>query len=177
MDNNKKKNYLIILVFLAIIVFLAYFCFYLVKDVRKLANSLIQTKNDIATVVLQTQEVKNFKNNYQEYKLGLQEIDKLFASQANPVVFIEFLERTASSTSVVSKASLQSVSKDGKSMLFQISASASSVQALNNFINKLEGGRYLLELQNLNLQNSSQGVEQKQDKKAQVSFVLKVFTK
>jgi hypothetical protein len=177
MYNSKKKIFITVICFSLVIIILFFACIYLVNNIKKIASSLTDAKNSIETLAIQTREIKNFKTNYQEYKASLQEIDKLFVSQQDPVSFIEFLEKTALSTGVTSKASLQSTPKDSKFMLLQISASANSVQSIYNFINKLENGHYLLELQNINLQNSISDNETKQDKKTQTNFLLKVFTK
>ena len=174
--NNKIYTTLFILlaVFLILIVFLIWPLF---REIQKNSADLVSAKNNIATLNAQTSQITNFKDNYQSYKPELDKIDQLFADPNNLIGFIEFLENTASNSQVTSKISLQPSSFGPNQtpkgapqdfIMFQSSLQGSFSQVMD-FIKKIEAGPYLVEIENLNIQNS--------DKKVGATLTIKVYIK
>ncbi|MCX6718589.1 MAG: hypothetical protein NTY81_03260 [Candidatus Staskawiczbacteria bacterium] len=199
---TNNKNYIILSVFaviaLLLIVFLIFPPF---SEIERNSKALISAKKDMAGLDAQINEVENFKKNYENYEPNLKKIDQLFVDPANPVDFIKFLEDAASASQITSQISMPPYSQNSQqeptsskkskpkvmdSIIFQFSSKGSFSGALN-FAKKIESGPYLIEIENLTIQNSTDNSTGKtQDKnvlsdyssrKVEATFTIKVFTK
>jgi hypothetical protein len=174
MKRNKKNSttiFIFSLIALALIIFGAW---PLIEGIKKDSEDLISAKNDIANFNVQSIEIENFKNNYENYKTNLEKIDQLFINPSDPVEFIKFLEKTASECEVSMQVSLPPSLSNSETELapnfivFQLSLKGDFSNILL-FINKIESGSYLIESKDLTIQN--------QENKNSASFNIKVFTK
>jgi hypothetical protein len=158
---NNNKIYIILLIFALLSFFLiVFFIWPLTSEIEKNSNDLISAKNNEIALSAQINEAENFKKNYQAYKPNLDEIDRLFVDPDNPVDFIQFLEDTASAYKITSKISLPPSSQNyqGTSqnfIIFQFSSSG-NFSAVSNFLKKIESSPYLIEIENLTIQNSQE---------------------
>lgn len=153
---TKKKIYAIISVFFLISVFLAVFFVYpLLEEIKQESNDLIAQKNNRLLLDSQFNEALNFKQKYDDYKDNLNKIDNLFIDSQNPVNFIEYLEKSALGAGIELKISTPSISKDKKIIYenLQISATGQFSKILK-FIREIESGQYLIQIQNINIQNN-----------------------
>jgi len=171
MDNNIKKIQITLLIFALIAISLAVFLIYpLFNQIKTDSYNIISAKDKIATIEVQAQEINKFKNNYQAYKVKLDEFSQLFINPSEPIDFIKFLENTAVQSGVSSKISLQTSSLTDFAV-FQDAVSGTFTQVMY-FIKRIETGPYLVELQNLSVQNL---VDDKKNVNAIIT--IKVFAK
>lgn len=174
---NNKKIYTTLIIFIFASLFLVICIIYpLLKEIEKNSKELISGKNNILTVEAQNIETDNFKRNYYSYKLNLEKIDQLFIDPRNPVDFIKFLENTASECNLTSQISLSS-SKDYQDanqnfIIFQFYSTGNFLELLD-FSKKIELGPYLIEVENLTVQDS----EELSFGRFNANFIIKVFTK
>ena len=181
---KKNKIYTILSIFTFAFLFLiVFFVWPLLKEIQKNSENLVSAKNSIVALNAQAKETENFKNNYESYKPNLEKIDHLFVDQANPVEFIEFLENTAASSGITSQISLPSSSQNSEqagqgSVIFQFSSTGSFAGVIG-FTKKIETGPYLIEIENLTIQNSQEESVAKDYffRKVDAKFTIKVFTK
>jgi len=189
---NNKKIYITLSIFAVVALSLVVFCIWpLIIEIEKNSEYLISAKNNVATLKFQIAEIKNFKNNYATYEPNFEKIDQLFIDPANPVDFITFLEGAASGSGVTSQISLppssQGTQKSGQnSIVLQLSSKGTFLQ-MTSFLKKIEAGPYLLEIENLSIQNSDQETNKNSKDKdihsnypsreVEATFSIKVFTK
>ena len=180
MKNNNNKIYIISSVFILVSLFLVlFFIWPLFKEIEKNSYDLVLARNNIIALEAQNNETKNFKNNYSTYKPNLDRIDQLFVDPNNPVDFIEFLESTASSSQVTSQISLPPSSSGSKQFIvFQI-ISKGNFSNMMDFSKKIESGPYLIEIDNLTIQNSGEKSVSKDYslRSVNATLMIKVFTK
>lgn len=156
---NNNKIYITLLIFaLVSLVLIVFFVWPLFKEIEKNSDDLISAKNNIVVLGIQNSETGNFKKNYVTYKPNLDKIDQLFMDPVNPVDFIKFLEDTAGDSQITSQISLQPAPKSSQQtsqnfILFQFSTTGNFSSVLD-FAKKIEAGPYLIEIENLTIQNS-----------------------
>jgi hypothetical protein len=156
MTKENKKIYITLLIFTLLSLFLVIFCINpLMNGIEKSSKDLILAKNDIATLNAEAAEIDNFKQSYDIYKPNLDKIDQMFVDIKNPVDFIKFLEDTAASCHATSHISLpSSYQQSAKNFIdLQIFSSGGFSDVLS-FLKKIENGPYLVEVENLTIQNS-----------------------
>ena len=193
---NSNKIYIILLIFTLVSLFLAVFLILpLSKEIEKNSKDLISAKNNMAILLAQVDGIENFKKNYETYKPNLEKMDQLFVDPNNPVDFIKFLEDTAFSSQITSQISLppssQNIQKKSKGALqdfiiLQFS-SKGNFSEVSNFLKEIESGPYLIEIENLTIQNSQTPTSgSSKDKtvskdyssrEVDVTLAIKVFTK
>ncbi len=164
-----------------------FFIFPLLNEIKINSKDLISAKNRVAFLSAQTKETENFKNNYEAHRPNLDKIEKMFVDSDNPVDFIKFLEKTATDLSITSQISLpsskNSMGTGPESIIFQLSSKGSFSEMLN-FTQKIETGPYLIEIENLTIQNSQEKDTQEKDtsedylsRKVDATFTIKAFIK
>ena len=156
------------------------------NEIEKNSIDLISAKNSMVTFNAQIAETGYFKNNYASYKTNLDMIDQLFVDPADPVNFIKFLEDTASGYQITSQISLPPSSQNQNKtnqgfILFQL-ASKGSFSNVLSFVKMIETGPYLIEIENLTIQNSSDPSSGSSApvgslRKVEATFTIKSFTK
>lgn len=176
---NNNKIYIILSTFGILSLFLILFLVWpLLQEIENNSQDLISAKKDIIAFNAQIGETENFKKNYDTYKPNLEKMDQLFIDPNNPVDFIKFLENTASSSKVTSKISLPTYSKQVSQnfIIYQISSQGEFL-GMSDFLRKIETGPYLIEIENLNIQNSEEKsiVKDYSSRKVNTTFTIKVF--
>ncbi|MCX6723259.1 MAG: hypothetical protein NT094_04340 [Candidatus Staskawiczbacteria bacterium] len=181
---NNNKIYTILLVFALIFLFLViFFIWPLIGEIEKNSEDLISAKNNIVNLDAQINETNNFKKNYETYKSTLERIDQLFVDINNPVNFIEFLENAASNYNVTSKISLPPSSQSSQQFITFQFISKGGFSDILNFVKGIEAGPYLIEIENLTIQDSRQNLDHKdipQDyysRNVDATFTIKAFIK
>lgn len=178
----KNKIYIIVVFFGLITLFLFVFLvFPFFKNIKNNSDNLFSKKQSIAIFKNQATEVENFKKKYDEYRPNLERIDQLFIDLENPVDFIEFLEKTASSSGIESEISLSPYSlkqEDEFSITFQFFSSGNFLKILE-FTKALESGPYLIEIKNLIIKNSEteSTSENNNSERVNATFLIKAFSK
>jgi hypothetical protein len=146
-------------------------------------KDLILAKNDIITLEAQIAEAKNFNENYDVYKPNLDKIDQLFVDPRNPVDLIEFFEKTSADSKITSQISLSPLTKTAQKFITLQISSKGSFSEIINFSKKIESGVYLIEIENLTIQNSAEDLKDKNvttdysSRKVDAIFTIKAFAK
>jgi hypothetical protein len=172
---NNNKIYIILSAFaLAVLILILFFIYPLLKEIKKNSEDLISAKNRIASLAIQNKETESFEKNYATYKPDLEKIDQLFVDPNKPVDLIEFLESSVAGSGLTSQISLSPSSSGSKQkgqnfIIFQL-ISKGSFSGVLNLSKKVETGPYLIEIENLTIQNP-------QDGKVNATFTIKAFTK
>jgi len=166
----------------SLIVFLIYPT---LRDIKKDSQSIISQKAALLSLETKMANIEEFKNYLKEITPDLEKIDKLFIDPDLPVDFIGFLEKTAQNSQVflkISPAIPQKIEKDPwPSIFFQLNIFGSPAQFLK-FLEKLESGSYLVEIQNLNIvklteaELKSKELERFSSGDLKSTISLKVFT-
>lgn len=154
--NSKKKGYIIVILFALATLFLAlFFIWLLFLDIKNNSQKLVSIKNDTVALEAQNSEIEDFKKNYDIYKPNLDIANALFASPQSPVDVIKFLERAAADSGVDLKISLTHdlTQGNGNILNFQLFASSDFSKILD-FIQKIEHGHYLIQINNASMKNS-----------------------
>jgi Tfp pilus assembly protein PilO len=165
---NKNKIYIIILIFTLLVLFLIVFLIWpLLREIKRNSEDLISAKNNIVNLEVQINETNNFKKNYETYKFDLNKIDQLFIDPSNPVNLIEFLENTASNSGITSQISLMpyASSSSKQFILLQFISNGGFSDTLS-FLKKIESGPYLIEIENLDIQDSTKKLQELTDRRS-----------
>lgn len=174
---NNNRIYTILSIFILVsLFFVIFFIWPLFNGIKKNSSDLISAKKSMVALISQISETQNFSNNYADYKTNLDKIDQMFVDPANPVDFIRFLENTALKNQITSQISLPSSSKSSKNIaqnfiIFQFSSKGSFSEMLA-FVKQIESGPYLIEIENLTIQNLGEPL-----KTVDAAFTIKAFIK
>jgi len=187
---NKNKIYTILSAFILLSLFLVVFLIWpLFKEIKKNSDDLILARSSIANLQTQINETNNFKKDYETYKADFIKIDQLFIDPNSPVDFIEFLENTASDYKITSQISLPPSSPlNSKQFILLQFASKGGFSDVLSFIKKIESGPYLIEIENLSIQDAPQNISGSQNnilnitdnsssRNVEATFIIKVFIK
>jgi len=188
---NNNKIYKILSLFSLVSLFLVIFLIFpLFREIKKNSKDLISAKNDIVSLSAQIDETNNFRKEYENYKPNLEKIDQMFTDPDNPVIFVKFLEDTASYFQVTSQISLPPSSQRSQQSLKNNSQDFTTFQfsskgTLNNilsFLKTIESGPYFIEIEDLNIKSSADKENQNSYKDyskrlVEAVFTIKAFTK
>ncbi len=185
----KNKIYITTIIFgLATLFLILFFVWPLLREIKNNSKNILSEKNNSATLEVQSNEIENFKKNYENYKPNLEKISQLFIDPQNPVDFIKFLEDTAYNSGIKPKISLMPPSQKEKQNVvdFQLFSSGDFLKILN-FSEKIENGPYLIEIKNLIIKKQPLGVpagpaEEKNSKNylsgnVDATFLIETFAK
>ncbi len=178
MDSNSKKPvfknqqiYVISAGFvLAILTIILLFIYPCLKEIKNSSKELVSNRSSQFFLENQVNEVERFKLKYGEYKPNLEKIDRLYVDSKNPADFFEFFENTAKASQVEAKINIVLNEKNPELISFQISSEGELAEIVK-FLEKLETGPYLIEVQNLLVRSS---VKQKP---VIANFLVKAYVK
>ncbi len=184
MKSNKKNPTIFFVFSLMIAALIIFGSWPLIDGIKKDSEDFISAKNGVSTFESQINEIENFKNSYETYRENLEKMEHLFVDSDNPVNFIKFLEDAASDTGVNLQVSILPYSGNEDSslkfILFQLFLKGKFEDILS-FVNKMEFGDYLVEINGLTIENQKENLASKKDNNAlrENSSVIniKVFAK
>jgi len=156
-----KKKTTIVIILLAVYFLLIFFVIRpVLNEIKENSNEIVALKGNIANLEEKAENLKKFKNLYQEYEPDLDKIDNLFISSEVPVEFIAFFESLTMKYELENKISLVSFkeSEDKKetrpSLIFRINSKGSFLN-FSRFLEKMEASPYLLEVQDFSISKTS----------------------
>ena len=179
MQTNKNKIYIISSIFVLIsLLLIIFFVLPLFKEIEKNSRDLVLAKSDVANLDVQIKETSDFKKKYQTYKPNFDKIDQLFVDPKNPVNFIEFLEKTALNYKTTSQISLVPISSSSNQFILLQITSKGSFSNVLSFIKQIEVGPYLVEIEDLTIQDSDQNTQTNDaSRNVNVVFTIEAFIK
>jgi len=177
----KRQIYIIVLIFFLLCVSLvAFFICPLLIEIQRNSGQIILQKKNVSLLISEFNDVQGFYKKYEDYKPNLDKIDQMFADSQNPVDFIEFIEEKASDFKVKIEISTPFFYQEEASpfAILQISCSGDFSDVLK-LINSLETGKYLIEIQNLDMGNYKEAsrTSKKVIEKTQALLLVKVLSK
>lgn len=176
----RNKTNLSIIIFVVLIVLMVVFVIYpVLKGVQGDSEKLSLQKTNLLVLEDKIENLKKYKTDNKNFEEILKETDILFVDSKVPIKFISFLETTSRNCALgieISPSSSKQLEKDiWPSLAFQIVAKGSFPNILK-FIEKLEAGPYLIEVQNFSAGKTS-GAKDSIAGSARADFLIKVFTK
>ncbi|MCX6759198.1 MAG: type 4a pilus biogenesis protein PilO [Candidatus Nealsonbacteria bacterium] len=176
----KKKIYLTLIIFsLLIILIIVFVIFPLFRGIKNNSKELIVQKEKFVALEEKITNLEKFKVLYAELQHFLKEIDNLFVDSGVPVEFISFLEKTSEKSQLkieILPTSDKKMEKDFWPFLtFQITSTGSFTNFLK-FLEKLENGLYLVEVQNVSISKLTGDNDIVSDN-VRANFSVKVFVK
>ncbi|MBM3250645.1 MAG: hypothetical protein FJZ07_00155 [Candidatus Nealsonbacteria bacterium] len=177
MTNRRKIIILLTIIEIVVLIFIGFLIFLQLKGVKKVSEELIGLKRELILFQDEAGELERAKETYWKLEPGLKEIARLFPDPGIPIGLIRFWENIAAESGLLIEVSpifIKSVETDPwESMGFQL-VLAGSVGNFLRFLEKIEAGSYLTEVQSL--------VISKQEKETGGSGVraillAKIFTK
>lgn len=152
----------------------------LISQIRKESNDFIFQKNQLAELEARIQNLKKFQQKYPLYQENLARINTLFINPAEPINFIEFLEKTAFNSQLsieilpFSPAKLED--DPWPSINFRLSLVGYPSNFLK-FLEKLESAPYLIEILNLDIERVAEDEEDEEDEEdVRANLLIKVYT-
>lgn len=166
-------------IFIVFIIFFIVFLIYpLFRDIKNNSKELISQKENLEILQFKIENLENFKSSYKEFKPNLEKIDNLFVDPKMPVDFINFLEENAVEHQAEIKISPASSRNYGKDFWPSISFRANITSSFPNFLRflqKLEIGPYLVDIQNISINKLPAG-EDYLAGNVSASLFFRVFT-
>ena len=139
---------------LAILVFVIFIIYPLFNEIKKGSADALTQKNTLAELETKTKNLQRFQAIYKSYEPNLEKIDTLLINPAEPINFIEFLEKAASQSQLsieISPLAPAKIEEDPwPSMNFRLVLTGSFPDFLK-FFEKLELSPYLLETLDLSM--------------------------
>jgi len=183
---NKINLSLIFLLFLSIFL-IAFLIYPLLKDIKNYSNEIISQKKEILSLENKINDIEKFKKNYAKIKPSLEKIETLFTNSEAPIDFISFLEKTSQDCQVSIKIAPAAITKENgekpwPSLSFSIT-SAGSFPNFLRFLEKIESGPYIIEIQNLSIKRLMEAELKLKEFEnlslgdIQASFLIMVFAK
>ncbi|OGZ67386.1 MAG: hypothetical protein A3C58_03800 [Candidatus Staskawiczbacteria bacterium RIFCSPHIGHO2_02_FULL_34_10] len=180
----KNKINTTALVFLLIVLLLIVFIIYpIFKYVINSSKEVSNKKSEIVSLALESKELNDFKEKYNDHSVKFSQINNLFAKSQDPIDFIKFLEKTASDYNIEAVINLAPTPKGINinslpSFIFQISTKGEFPNVLK-FLEKLEKSNYLININNVSMQKQSYQVADKKALSTEVTanFLLEVMKK
>lgn len=166
---KNRSIYFSLILFLIINIFLAAFLVYpTFMQIKKNSQELIAKKNEGHSLVAMAEDLRITESFYEEHQSDFARIDKVFIDAQIPIGFINFLENAASESQLTIEISSLNILQDS-SFLFQVATSGSFENSMR-FLETLEKGFYMIEIDNFN---------QKPSKENQINsiFSIKVFSR
>lgn len=159
----KRKTYIALLILGVMVLFLILFAIKpLLSQIKKESENFVMQKKELIELEVKIKNLQDFRSNFKQYQLNLEKIDSLFVDAAEPIEFIEFLEREAAD----SQLSIEIFPSGDREFSLKLEGSFSS---LSGFIERLEYGPYLIKPLNLSIRKIS-------NKKNVISAVLLIKT-
>ena len=183
--NIKNKINLSLIFFLILAIFLIAFLIYpLLEDIKNNSKEIISQKKEIKVLENKIRDIEEFRKNYAKIRPNLEKIETLFIDSEAPIDFISFLEKTSKGCQVSIEIVPAAITNEEPwpSLSFSITLTGSFPNFLR-FLEKLESGPYLTEIQNLSIKRlqdtelKSKEFESLSLGDIQASFLIKVFTK
>lgn len=151
----------------------------LLQGIKKNSETLIALKAELTLSQERAGKIEQLKKDYKELEPDLEKIDKLFVNPETPIDLIEFWEKMASISNLsieISPVSLKSFQDEAwNSMGFQLRLTG-SFPNFRKFLEKIETGPYLIELQNLSVKKLTEG-KLVSPEDVSVSLTAKVYTR
>lgn len=154
MSQTQKTTISLAVFILTVLVFMIFIVYPLFNEIKKGSRDILAPKNTLAELETKAKNIQKYQIISKGYEQNLAKIDALFVNQAEPINFIEFLEKTASQSRLSIEISpLAQTKEEGipwPSMNFQLTLTGSFPDLLR-FLEKLESSPYLIEILNLNM--------------------------
>ena len=174
MKKTNKITFSIIVFFVLVILIGVFIVNPLYKDIKENSKELVSQKRQLSILETKIRNLEGFKILYKNLEDILEKINDLFVNSEVPVEFIGFLETTAEDCAVtldISPVSSGQVGKDPwPSLTFRVTLQGSFPGFLK-FLEKIENSPYLIEIQNLTVNRTTDTAEVKG------TLSLKVFVK
>jgi len=165
----KRKIIIISIVFGAISLCLIFLVIYpLLKGVKKNSQELILAKKELVSFRTEIEEFEQSKQVYGSLKTDLEKIDQLFINPDVPVDLIKFCRETAKDCGLLIDISPISLEAKETALWDSIGFRLSLIGSFSDFLKfleRIETGFYLIEIQNLSAKSFQQ------------SLTIKVYTK
>jgi Tfp pilus assembly protein PilO len=184
---KQKKQiliYIIIFGFFALI-FIFFLIYPLFQKIKRNSEDFLSTKKELISLEVQSKNLGEFKEIYQENLQNIEKINNLFINPEVPIDFIGFLEKISQDSKVSIKISLLSTKEEKDiwpSLQFQISATG-SFNNFSKFLKRIDTTSYLVEIKNININRltedelKTKGFEGLSSGDIKATIVLKVYTK
>lgn len=151
--NQDRKITITSIIFVLIILGLTVFVIYpLCKEIKRESQDVLSQKNALAELEAKAKNLQKFQATCNSYEPDLEKINALLVNPAEPINFIEFLEKQAFQSQLfieISPLAPESIEEDPwSSMNFRLVLTGSFPDFLR-FFEKLELSPYLIEILDL----------------------------
>ena len=176
---TKRKTILTLVILVALNLVLIIFLIYpLFSQIKKESADFISEKNKLIEFENKDKNLSELKSNYKKYQAYSEKIDGLLVDSAEPIKFIEFLEKEAENSTITIEISPSLPQRLGSdpwpSMNFQMIA-VGSFPNLLKYLEKLESAPYLIEIVNFNIGEATQK-ETKTGEQLAATFLIKAYS-
>jgi len=173
-----KKIILVSIIFsLLILLFLGFLIYLQIRGIKKNSQDILSAKEESISFESRVNQLEQFKKTYSDLEPNLAKIDSLFVDPEVPVELIKFWENIAKDSGLSIEISPTIIKPNGSEpwnfLGFQLTLGG-PFSNFAKFLEKIEAGPYLLEVQNLTIKK-----EKEETKKENISatVLVEVFTK
>ena len=177
MTTSRKINTTLIIIFILVILIIAFVIVPLFKSIGNNSKEIAIQKQKIVLLEYEGTSLKENESFQESSQRFIQEVNKLFIDAEVPLEFVNFLENTSQECQLIIDILPNFETKKEKDSWsysnFQLVSSGSFSNFLK-FLEKMENSPYLIDVQNINISRlGSQGEEGQANVKD--SFAIKVF--
>lgn len=157
MSTKEKINISLVVIGITTLVFAVFAIYPLFNQIKNESANITLQRNNLAGVEDKIANLGKFQAHIEDYQPNLTRINQLFVDAAEPVDFIEFLEKEALESQLlieISPVSLQKPAEDSWPLInFQLILIGSFPDFLG-FLEKLESSPYLIRISNFNIKKA-----------------------
>jgi len=175
MEVRKQIRIIVLSGLILVLLLLWFFIVPQIKAVKKAARAYAIQKNVISILEAQKQSFENYKKNYPSYEKTIERIQGGFVNPQEPLVFIEFLEREATTTNLQINISPfeTKINKEDlwKSTGFRIKL-AGSFSSFLTFLSHLEQSQFLVDVSSVNVEKIQERINEKVLKELEIGDII-----
>lgn len=177
MATKRKTIIFLVIIEIVVLIFIGFLALLQLKEIKRISQELSELKKELILFQGKTEDLEQFKETYQKLEPNFKKIDRLFVDPGIPIDLIKFWENTADESGLlieISPVFIKPIESDPWEPIgFQLVLTGSPQNFLK-FLEKIEAGPYLSEVQSL--------VIAKQEKEAEgggvkATLLVKVFAK
>jgi len=144
------------------------------NNVESKSEQLQQKQNKIAEVKMQSRQLNSLQQSLEKQEKKFKILDNLFINKEAPVQFLEFLEKTAAISNIeidISPSAGQKNDEPWPPTFFEVRG-VGQFEGCIKFMTKLEQAPYLLEIQDISIQKTT---EEGKEEETNINLLIKVY--
>jgi hypothetical protein len=141
-------------------------------EIGAIAGRIAVLREQAASTIAREKEVLLFKQQYEEYRPLLEQLERYFIDYENPLELIQFIESVAQDAGVQVSIALMPAQSQAKGNLFFSLEVEGSFDAIMKFLERTQTGPYLAAIERLTISNSAVVKDQQSNRDVLATIIM-----